>query len=97
MKYTVNGKEYEEIGNEIMQEKRPEKVLAIINEYNGGKWGRSGQYAAIIKPHYFKNGNIKRQSFTVVEVVETIKKGYGYGGCNHSESICAILDYQGQG
>lgn len=75
-----------------LKEEQPEKVKAKINEYNGGKYGRSGQYIAIIKPEYFKNGNIKAQSFTVIEKVETIKKGYNYGTATHSESICDVLE-----
>ena len=73
-------------------ESKPSKVKAIIREYNGGKYGRTGEYIAIVKPHYFKNGNYKKQSFDVVEVIEVIKKGYGYSGCNHSEQIADILE-----
>ena len=80
-----------EIQNRMTTE-QPKKVIALINTYNGGRYGRSGQYKAVIKPIYFKNGNYKQQNFVVIERLETIRKEYGYSGCNHSESIAEILD-----
>ena len=71
---------------------RAERVKAIIAEYNGGRYGRSGEYIAIIKPEYFNNGNMKAGGFTVIEKLETIRAGYGYPGANHNESIKEILE-----
>lgn len=79
----------------VAMKSRPSKVKAVVNQYNGGKYGRSGQYIAIIEPEYFKNGNYKKQSFNVVEVLKVVKKGYGYGNCNHSEQIADILEILG--
>ena len=71
---------------------QPKAIKAEITEYNGGKYGRSGQYIAIVKPQYFKNGNLKKTDFTVVEKIEEIKKGYGYGSATHTEAITDILE-----
>ena len=75
-----------------LKEEKPEKVKAVINVFNGGKYGKNGQYVAIIKPEYFGNGNIKHQSFTVVEELETLKRGYSYGSARQRESIGEILE-----
>ena len=80
------------IAIEKAMKNQPVKVKARIREFNGGKYGRSGEYIAIIEPEYFKNGNYKKGSFRVVERLETIKKGYGYGSCTHSEQIADILE-----
>ena len=68
-----------------------ETVKAIIQEYNGGKYGRMGEYVAIIKPCFFKNGKIIRSQFEVVETLETLKKGYRYGNATYSERIGTII------
>ena len=69
-----------------------EKLLKVrYTTYNGGRYGKNGEYIAIIKPRYFANGNIKKQDFEVVEILETIRKEYGYGNCNHSKSIKEII------
>lgn len=70
----------------------PTRVKAVIREYNSGRYGRMGEYIAIVEPQYFKNGNIKKSGFTVIETIEQIKKGYGYGNCKHSEVIHDILE-----
>lgn len=67
------------------------KVIAKINEWNGGNYGRSGQYVAIIEPEYFKNGKMKKTGFKVIEHLETIKNGNRYNGALHSESIGEII------
>lgn len=36
------------------------RIIAKINEWNGGNYGRSGQYVAIVEPELFKNGKIKK-------------------------------------
>ena len=69
----------------------PKQVKAVIREFNGGRYGRPGEYIAIIEPEYFKNGNFKKGSFHVVERLQTVRKGYGYGNCSHSEQIADIL------
>lgn len=53
---------------------------AQINVYNGGRYGRKEVYTAIIKPHYFKNGNVKQTQFTEVKRLQTIQSGYNYRG-----------------
>ena len=76
--------------------KKPSKVKALINEYNGGKWGRDGQYIAIIKPKYHNNGDYARNLFEVVEVVEVIKQGYRYtkrGNCEHIVDVLEIIEW----
>lgn len=68
-------------------------MKAIIREYNGGKWGRMGEYIADITPQYFKNGNMKKTGFRVNKVYEVTKKGYRVN-CNatHTESIWKIIE-----
>ena len=69
-----------------------ETVKAVIEEYNGGRYGRKGEYVAIIKPEFFKNGKIIRSNFKVIERLETIKKGYAASGnATHSERIGSII------
>ena len=70
----------------------PEKIKAVIQEFNGGKYGKMGEYVAIVKPQYFKNGNMKKSGFTVDKIIETRKKGYGYSGCAHAERIAKVLE-----
>lgn len=70
----------------------PSKIKALIREWNGGRYGKSAEYIAVIEPEYFKNGSIKKGSFRVIEVLETTKKGYRYGNANHSEQIADILE-----
>lgn len=72
--------------------KMPSKVKALINEYNGGKWGRDGQYIAIIEPKYYNNGDYARHLFKVVEVLEVVKQGYRYTKHGNCEQIYEILD-----
>lgn len=74
-----------------MEQKQPKRVKALIGQYFGGRYGRSGEYIAWIEPEYFKNGNMIKSRFRVIEVVEVIKKGYGHGSCRHSETIKAVL------
>lgn len=73
---------------------RPEKIRARVVEFNGGYWGRPGEYIADLAPQYFKNGNVKKTDFNVVNpnTIERIKKGYR-ANCNasHSESIIEIM------
>ena len=69
-----------------------ETVKAIIKEYNGGRYGRKGEYLAVIKPKFFKNGGIIRSNFEVVERLETIKKGYrASGNTTHAERVGSII------
>ena len=42
---------------------KPAKVKARIKIYHGGKYGRTGEKICIIKPEYFKNGNMKTTRF----------------------------------
>lgn len=80
---------FEDFKKEDMQ---GETVKAIIEEYNGGRYGRKGKYLAIIKPEFFKNGKIIRSNFKVIERLETIKKGYAASGnAIHSERIGSII------
>ena len=67
-------------------------MLARIKEFNGGRYGKTGEYIAEIKPEYFKNGNIKRSVFTVLDIKETIKKGYGYGNASKAWQIVSIIE-----
>lgn len=71
---------------------QPKRVKARIKEFNSGQYGRGGEYIAVIQPEYFKNGRYKKQSFKVIEKIETIKKGYGYGNCKHAETIAEIIE-----
>ena len=68
------------------------KVKACIQEWNGGKWGRMGEYIAIITPRFFKNGNLKKTDFVEHEVLEVIKKGYNYGTAKCVKSIKYIIE-----
>lgn len=68
------------------------KVKAMILEYNGGRYGRSGEYVAIITPKYFKNGNLKKTDFIEHEIIEVVQKGYNYGNATHSKSIQYIIE-----
>lgn len=71
-------------------------VKARIKTYAGGKWGRSGEYIAIVKPEFFKNGNMKKSNFTVVATLEVIKKGYHHRCARYSERISRIMDKNGE-
>ena len=82
----VDGKKY------YPKEKKPMTVKALIRTYSGGKYGRSGEYIAIVEPKYFKNGNMKKTDFRVVEKLEVIKKGYHHQCANYSESIAEVLE-----
>ena len=74
------------------EDMRGDTIKAVIEEYNGGKYGRKGEYLAIIKPRFFKNGGIIRSNFEVVERLETIKKGYAASGnATHAERIGSII------
>ena len=69
------------------------KAKAIINVYNGGKYGRMGQYIAIIEPVFFKNGKMKKTGFRTIEVIEQIKKGYrATNNATQTESIGEIIE-----
>lgn len=70
---------------------KKELMLVSIKEFNGGRYGRMGKYIAIIKPHYFKNGNLIKSQFEMVQYVETIKQGYRYGTATHTETIDCII------
>ena len=79
--------------NSMCKDKKPELIKARITVYNGGRYGRPDEFIAIIKPEYFKNGNIKKTDFTIIEELETIKKGYNYGGnATSSAVISEIID-----
>lgn len=71
------------------------KVKAIIETYSGGRYGRSGEYIAIVEPQFFKNGNMKKTNFNVVETLETIKKGYRHHCANYSERIYKVMNEKG--
>ena len=51
---------------------------AQINVHNGGRNGCKEVYTAIIKPHYFKNGKVKKTQFTEVKRLQTLQSGYNY-------------------
>lgn len=68
-------------------------MKAIIRVYNGGKYGRMGEYIADITPAYFKNGNMKKTGFTVNRVIEVTKKGYrACSSATQTESIFKVLE-----
>ena len=68
-------------------------MKAIIRVYNGGKYGRMGEYVADITPEYFKNGKMKKTGFRVNEVIEITKKGYrACSSATQTESIWKIID-----
>lgn len=52
------------------------EVLAIVNEYGRGKWAKVRKTLCIIKEHFFKNGNAKRQDFEIVKTIKVLEKGY---------------------
>lgn len=66
-------------------------IIALIKEYNGGRYGTMGVSVARVEPTFFKNGKIKKMHFHIVEELKTLKKGYGYGNCVHTEVIDRIL------
>lgn len=68
------------------------KVKALIKCYSGGKYGRIGEYIAIVEPKFFKNGNMIKTGFHVVEILETIKKGYHFPTARYTESIAEVLE-----
>lgn len=67
-------------------------IKALIRTYSGGKWGRSGEYIAIVEPKYFKNGNMQKSGFRVIEKLEVLKRGYHHPCANYSESIAEVLE-----
>lgn len=38
---------------------QPTRVKARVKEFNGGQYGRGGEYIAVIQPEYFKMVGIK--------------------------------------
>lgn len=77
--------------NSMCKDRKHELIKARITVYNGGKYGRPDEFIAIIKPEYFKNGNIKKSNFTIIEELETIKKGYNYGGNATSSAVISEI------
>ena len=77
---------------EKAMKKQPERIIARIREFNGGRYGRTGESIAIIEPEYFKNGEVKHSIFRRIETLETLKKGYSYAGASHNEQIIEILE-----
>ena len=67
------------------------KIIAKINEWNGGNYGKSGQYVAIVEPELFKNGKMKKTGFKEIERLETLKDGFRCRGASHSESISEVI------
>lgn len=57
-----------------------DKVKARIYERNGGRNGTPGEYIAIVCPRLGKNGKELKTAPKVLEIIDTIKKGYNYGG-----------------
>lgn len=76
----------------IAKEENEMKVKARIKTYAGGRWGRNGEYIAIVEPKFFKNGNIKKSDFRVIEVLEVVKKGYHHQCARYSESIDEVIE-----
>jgi len=68
------------------------KIKARIKTFAGGLYGRSGEYIAIVRPQFFKNGNMKKTKFTVIETLEVIKKGYHHHCAKYSETIDEVLE-----
>jgi hypothetical protein len=77
--------------NLIYKIKKPELIKARITVYNGGKYGRPDEFIAIIKPEYFKNGNIKKSNFTIIEKLQTIKQGYNFRGSAISSAVISEI------
>lgn len=77
--------------NLMRKDKKLELIKARITVYNGGRYGRPDEFIAIIKPEYFKNGNIKKTDFTIIEELETIKKGYNYGGIAATSAVISEI------
>lgn len=80
-----------ELEKEVIKN-QPKTVIAKIREFNGGRYGRMGEYIAKVKPEYFKNGNVKSTIFTKLETLETIKKGYRCSNAKQSEQIVLIIE-----
>lgn len=68
------------------------RIKALIREYNGGRYGKMGEYIAIVEPQLFKNGKIKKSGFKLIKYIETVKSGYRYGNATHNESIREVLE-----
>lgn len=77
--------------NLMIKDQKPEMIKARITVYNGGRYGRPDEFIAIIKPEYFKNGNIKKTDFTIIEELERIKKGYNYRGTAASSAVISEI------
>jgi len=67
-------------------------IKARIKTWSGGKYGRCGEYIAIVQPEYFKNGKIKKTDFKVIKTLGTVKKGYHHQCANYSESIAEVIE-----
>lgn len=67
-------------------------IKAVIQEFNGGRYGKMGERIALVEPKFFKNGKMIKSDFHEVAEIETIKKGYGYGYCAHSQRIKEVLE-----
>ena len=67
------------------------RLIAKINEWTCGTYGRSGKYGGIVEPELLKNGKMKKTGFKEIERLETLKDGYRCSGASHSESIAEII------
>lgn len=63
----------------------------IFEEWHGGKYGKPSVYEAIVIPSKFKNGKMKKTDFEVVEITETLQRGYSYGNAATSQRIIKVI------
>ena len=68
------------------------KKKALIKEWNGGRYGKMGEYVALIDVELKPNGEPYKTKFEVLEVLEVKTKGYRYGNACSSRSIVHFID-----
>lgn len=75
---------------ELIKIKERGEALAHVRVFCSGKYGSGGEYLAIVKPAFFKNGNIKRTHFEVVKEITVIKKWYRYQTAREFHTLYSV-------
>lgn len=65
-------------------------IIAIVEEYNCGRYGKKGIKIAEVSPVFFKNGKMKKSGCKTIRTIREIQKGYRYGNAVSSERITHI-------
>lgn len=68
------------------------QIFAQVAEYYGGAYSRPRRTLALIEPEFFKNGNMKSGSFTVIKEIAVLENGYHYSTASFTGKSFKIID-----